>query len=75
MEIIDEIIVKLKKQSDMAYIEYLNQLKRNECLGWEAKVKKGTFGQAEYEAHNTANVEFGRHQAFNEVIRMLHQYR
>jgi hypothetical protein len=75
MEIIDKIIGELKQQSDIAYVNYVNQMRKNECLGWEAKVKCGEFGRVELDAHNRASSEFGKHQAFNEAIRMLHQYR
>jgi len=40
---------------------------RIECLGFEAKLKDGTFGRHELTAHTTAATLLGRHQAFAEV--------
>lgn len=50
--------------SDAAYVRYIQQMGRTECLGWEVKVKSGSFGQSEFDAHARANVYLGEHKGF-----------
>ena len=57
--------------SDRAYCNYIEQMRRNECLGWEHKVKHGTFGEAELKAHTQAGRLLGRHHAFAEAANAL----
>lgn len=57
--------------SDRAYCNYIEQMRRNECLGWEHKVKHGTFGEAELKAHTLAGRLLGRHHAFAEAANAL----
>ena len=53
--------------SDRAYCNYIEQMGRNECLGWKYKVKNGTFGEAELKGHTKAGEMLGRHKAFAEA--------
>ncbi|MBI2750855.1 MAG: hypothetical protein HYX43_16425 [Burkholderiales bacterium] len=57
--------------SDRAYCNYIEQMRRNECLGWEHKVKHGMFGEAELKAHTLAGRLLGRHHAFAEAANAL----
>lgn len=57
--------------SSHAYCEYINQMKRSECLGYEHKMKKGTFGKPELDAHNKAHEWLGKHRAFADVLAIM----
>ena len=67
----DGTLAKLQAMSDRAYCQYIEQLRRNECLGWEQKVKSGRFGEAELLAHTRAAEFLGRHRALAEAAAML----
>lgn len=62
---------KIRAMSDRAYCQYLEQMQRPECLGWEAKVASGRFGQAELTAHTKGGEHLGRHRALAEIATML----
>jgi hypothetical protein len=55
---------QLNAKADAAYISYIEALRRPECLGWEAKVRAGKFGEAELKAHCLAAERLGMHRAF-----------
>ncbi len=61
----------LRDKSDRAYCDYIDQLKKPECLGWEAKVKSGTFGEDELVGHCIAQELLGKHKAFAEALTLL----
>lgn len=61
----------LQGLSDRAYSQYIEQMRRNECLGWEQKVKNRRFGEAELNAHTKAGEFLGRHRAFSEAVALL----
>jgi hypothetical protein len=63
--------VELRGFSNNAYCDYIAQMKRDKCLGLEAKLKSGTFGKAELEAHTRAGELLGRHRAFAEALTKL----
>jgi hypothetical protein len=63
--------MQFKAKAEKAYCDALAQLRRTECLGWEAKIKSGTFGKAELDAHVKAGKLLGRHEAFAEAERAL----
>ncbi len=58
---------ELKEKSDKAYCDYIDQMRRPECLGYEHKLKNGSFGKAELDAHTHAGELLGRHRAFAEA--------
>jgi len=60
-----------KEQSDNAYCDFIAQMRKPECLGYEQKLKDGTFGKAELDAHTKAGELLGRHRAFAEVSSAL----
>ena len=62
---------RLKARSDNAYIDYISRCGNPACLGWEAKVEKGTFGLTELEAHKAAAEKLGRHRALMEAHNLL----
>ena len=43
------LLDRLQARADNAYCDYIGLCRRDECLGWEAKVEKGLFGDAEPE--------------------------
>ena len=65
------LLERMRARSDNAYCDYIGQLSRDECLGWEIKVERGKFGEAELKAHCAAAEKLGRHRALNEAANML----
>lgn len=65
------IVRRLQSASDSAYCEYIRTLQRTECLGWEAKVKSGQFGEQELKAHNMANEYLGEHRAYLKAVSVV----
>lgn len=68
---VKDTVGKLQILSDNAYIDYIGLCRRDECLGWEAKVEKGIFGEAELKAHKDAAERLGKHRAMQEAANML----
>lgn len=66
-----ELIAELHAYADRQYCIGIEQMRRPECLGWEAKVKTGRFGEAEFGAHARANKAFGAHFGIYEAIKGL----
>ena len=58
-------------QSDRAYCNYIEQMRRDACLGWEHKAAHGKFGEAELRGHTIAGEMLGRHKAFAEAANAL----
>jgi hypothetical protein len=61
----------VKQQADNAYCDSLAQLRRDECLGYEQKLKVGKFGKDELNAHCKAAELLGRHRALMAVFNLL----
>ena len=57
--------------SDRAYCNYIEQMRRDACLGWEHKAAHGKFGEAELKGHTIAGEMLGRHKAFAEAANAL----
>lgn len=70
-----DLLDRLRAMADAAYADYIKQSCAQECLGWQAKVKNGTFGEAELNAHCAAEEKLGRHQALQEAANMLAELR
>lgn len=70
---IREMLDRLQARADNAYCDYIGLCRRDECLGWEAKVEKGLFGGAELKAHKDAAERLGRHRALQEAANLLHE--
>ena len=67
------LLDRLQARADNAYCDYIGLCRRDECLGWEAKVEKQIFGEAELKAHKDAAEKLGRHRALQEAANMLHK--
>jgi hypothetical protein len=67
-------IVELKQMMEDSYVRFIDKLKEPLCLGWEHKVKTGTFGAAELEAHNAAYIQLGRHQALHDAVGVINAH-
>jgi hypothetical protein len=67
------LLTSLQARADNAYCDYIGLCRRDACLGWEIKVEKGLFGDAELKAHNAAAEKLGRHRALQEAANMLHE--
>lgn len=66
-----DVLERMCAMADNAYCDYIGQLRRDECLGWEIKVERGKFGEAEMKAHCAAAEKLGRHRALHEAANML----
>ena len=66
-----EVLARMRARADNAYCDYINQSRRDECLGWEIKAERGRFGEAELKAHCAAAEKLGRHRALHEAAKML----
>jgi hypothetical protein len=53
---------QIKKYADDSYCKSCDVSRTTPCLGWEAKVKDGSFGEAEYNAHREAENLDGKHR-------------
>lgn len=69
----EEFAHALQARADNAYCDFIGLCRRDECLGWEAKVEKGLFGEAELKAHKDAAEKLGRHRALQEAANLLHE--
>lgn len=65
---------EVKKLADNAYCEYVRIMGTYPCLGFEAKIKAGEFGQRELDAHRDAAIQLGKHRAYSEILRMMDAY-
>lgn len=61
----------LREAADRAYCDYIDQMRKPECLGYEQKLKEGSFGKAELDAHVRAGELLGRHRALSEAVQAL----
>ena len=61
----------LNARADNTYCDYIGLCRRDECLGWEAKVEKLAFGDAELKAHKDAAERLGQHRALQEAANMI----
>lgn len=66
-----DVLERMRARADNAYCDYIGQLRRDECLGWEIKVERGNFGEPEMKAHCAAAEKLGRHRALHEAADML----
>lgn len=69
----NDLLERLRARADNAYCDYIGQLRRDECLGWEIKVERGKFGEAEMKAHCAAAEKLGRHRALHEAANLLEE--
>lgn len=73
-EEIERLAARLDARADNAYLEYIVQSRRDECLGWEIKVERGTFGNAELVGHTKRGELLGRHRALTEAVNELRAF-
>jgi len=71
--VLTDVLERMRTRADNAYFDYIGQLRRDECLGWEIKVERGKFGEAELKAHCAAAEKLGRHRALHEAAKMLEE--
>lgn len=62
------LLGRFESLRDNAYIEYIGCCRKDDCLGWEAKVEHGEFGLDELEAHKRAAEWLGKHRAYARVV-------
>lgn len=68
---ISDLIDRLRAKADNAYCDYISLSRRDKCLGFEAKVDSGLFGDAELKAHKDVAEKLGRHRALHEAANLL----
>ena len=73
MKEFSDLIDRLRARADNAYCDYISICRRDECLGFEAKVEKGIFRDAELKAHKDAAEKLGRHRALHEAANLLEE--
>lgn len=71
--VLTDVLERMRTGADNAYFDYIGQLRRDECLGWEIKVERGKFGEADLKAHCAAAEKLGRHRALHEAAKMLEE--
>lgn len=71
--LLNALISRIQAWADNAYCDYIGHQRRDECLGWEAKVDQGKFGINELEANKAAAERLGRHRAYAQVVRELNE--
>ena len=73
MSKISDLAEHMHARADSAYCDYIGRLRRDECLGWEIKVARQKFGEAELKAHCAAAEKLGRYRALHEAAKMLEE--
>ena len=73
MKTLNEARAEVVELATSKYLEGLNLMQSTLCLGWEAKVKKGAYGQNNHDAHKEANLAFGAHYGIHETIKLLEE--
>ena len=68
-----EMLNRIHSKADNAYCDYIGQMMRDECLGWEIKIERGKFGEVELKSHCAAAEKLGRHRALFEAANMLNE--
>jgi hypothetical protein len=66
-----ELLTHLEALRDNAYFEYIGHCRRDECLGWEAKIDYQKFGLPEIEAHKRAAEWLGKHRAYANAVKCV----
>lgn len=70
---IDQLVKAFRAIGDQMYCDYIAQMRRDVCLGWESKVHSRKFSAVELEAHTKAGELLGRHRAFHDAAHTLAQ--
>lgn len=70
-ELIKQLIETLRKKQSKAYCDYIDVLNDNLCRGAEYKLKNNSFTVKNLNAHCKAEHLYGKHVAFNEVLKLL----
>lgn len=68
---LEDLLSHMKARASNTYCQYIDMMSRDECLGWEAKVKCGEFKKVELDAHSAAAQMLGKHRAFSDAVEML----
>ena len=65
------LVAKCRTEADAAYVAYIRKMDTDECRGWEAKVRAGTFARANLDAFTAAAELLGRHRALHAFASQL----
>lgn len=71
LEAIRKQTVELNRRADNAYIKYIDKMSKDLCLGYEQKLKDGSFTGENLRAHCNASEYLGIHCGLSEAIRAL----
>jgi hypothetical protein len=65
------VATKLKQLADGAYTQYISDMRKVDCLGWEEKVRAGKFGAPQLNALIEAGRKLGEHQGLSKAVAAL----
>lgn len=60
-----ELVARCRAEADAAYVAYIRKMDTDECRGWEAKVRAGTFARANLDAFTAAAELLSRSRALH----------
>jgi hypothetical protein len=69
----NELISRLETRRDNAYLAYIDHCRSDGCLGEDAKLGRGIFGEKELRAHKKAAECLGKSRAFAEALEMVRE--
>lgn len=72
-EVSQKMQEELLRRGDLAYMDYMSQCKRTECLGAHAKMASGLFGHDELTAHQIAQEFLGKHKGYHDAANALRE--
>lgn len=72
-QLVEALAQRLRTRADNAYCDMIDVSRRDESLGWEIKVERGTFGRPELDAHVKAGQLLGRHRALHEAAKLVEE--
>ena len=64
-------VAELRRLGDNAYCAYINDHRKDDCLGITYKMEKGIFTQKNLDALNKAAEQLGKHRAFHEAAKLI----
>jgi len=70
-ELMQMAIRQLQVRADNAFTNHIALCRESRCLGEDAKLARGIFGQPELAAHKAAHKMFGRHEGLVEAAKLL----
>ncbi len=73
LSILNKLLDRLAANGSNTYIKYIELCRKDECLGFDAKIDCKRFGYSELQAHKDAQEYLGRYRAINEVLEIINE--